>query len=320
MYGYEWGFRYLWRWMNWLQHLDVFVLALMFVHVAVLFIRVSYRCHLARLAEATDQPSVLFQRGRRKLVADSNLRVSTLKSIVSTAPFLGLVGTCIGILSAFRGGSGPPHAWLVRGAAGLAAALIPMATGLLVAVAAIWSYNYLRTRIDLLESGVFSGTFERRSHCIQVAQRLPLAPRFSKFPFGVIAASLLALVIPPFAILLSFHPPRTGLYVRMLTPEGLVSRGHLLVESPIVIRVVGVSGEGSPAVYVKAKKTPWEELDNTIRSELSNCHGCIVFVEAESSGLWADVANVIDVAGSLHSDVFLLTRTPDFARPQLRQR
>jgi len=310
MYGYEWGFRYLWRWMNWLQHLDVFVLVLMLVHVAVLLIRVSHRCHFARLAEATDNASVVFQRGRRKLVADLNLKVSSLKSIASTAPFLGLVGTCIGVLNAFRGGSGPPQAWAVRGASDLAAALIPMATGLLVAVPAIWSHNFLRTRIDLLESGVSSRAFERRSRGIQVAQRLPLAARFSKLPFAVIAASVLALVIPPFVILSSFHP-RTGLYVSILRPYWLISKDHLLVQPPLVLGVVGSSSKGSAAVYVNSKKTPRDELDSTIRMELEKRERHIAYLEAESNVPWADVANVIDLVEGLHADVVLLTATPD---------
>jgi hypothetical protein len=96
-YRCEWSIGYLWRWMNWFGHLDVIVLALLLAYTLAVFIRVSYRYHVARQARVIDSAS------RRKLAAELNIEVGNLKSIVSTAPYLGLVGTCFGIMSAFRG-------------------------------------------------------------------------------------------------------------------------------------------------------------------------------------------------------------------------
>jgi biopolymer transport protein ExbB/TolQ len=68
-----------------------------------------------------------------------------LGSVGSNAPFIGLFGTVCGILDAFaalgKAGSGPQA---VMGA--IAEALVATATGLLVAIPAIWIYNVLQAR------------------------------------------------------------------------------------------------------------------------------------------------------------------------------
>ena len=96
-YGCEWGIRYLWRWMNWIGRSDVYLLALLLAYSVAAFLRVSWRYCVARRASGIDSP------GRRKLVADPSTAVSSLKSIAFTAPYLGLAGTCFGIMGIFRG-------------------------------------------------------------------------------------------------------------------------------------------------------------------------------------------------------------------------
>lgn len=71
-----------------------------------------------------------------------------LATIGSTAPFVGLFGTVIGIIHAFEtmalsGGGG-----LGTVSAGIAEALITTAFGLLVAIPAVWAYNYFINRIE----------------------------------------------------------------------------------------------------------------------------------------------------------------------------
>jgi len=71
-----------------------------------------------------------------------------LATIGSTAPFVGLFGTVVGIIHAFEtmavsGGGG-----LGTVSAGIAEALITTAFGLLVAIPAVWMYNYYTNRIE----------------------------------------------------------------------------------------------------------------------------------------------------------------------------
>jgi biopolymer transport protein ExbB/biopolymer transport protein TolQ len=71
-----------------------------------------------------------------------------LATIGSTAPFVGLFGTVVGIIHAFEtmavsGGGG-----LGTVSAGIAEALVTTAFGLLVAIPAVWAYNYFINRIE----------------------------------------------------------------------------------------------------------------------------------------------------------------------------
>lgn len=208
--------------MNWLQRLDVILLALMFAHIVVVVIRVSYCYRLARHAEASDIGSKAFQRSRRKLVADLSIKVGTLNSIALVAPYLGLAGTCTGIVTGFLGVGIEAESAL---AAVMAAGVIPVAfittvAGLLVAIPATWSHNYLRTRIDLLEGENPGGVSARRSRYSGVAQTLPLAARFSKISFPLIAAPILAILAGMVFMQYSSYETPTGLDVGM-TPETL---------------------------------------------------------------------------------------------------
>ncbi len=74
-----------------------------------------------------------------------------LATIGSTAPFVGLFGTVIGIINSFRGFSGTPDMILSVEAGGISEALITTGLGLLVAVPAVWAYNYFRTELEAFD-------------------------------------------------------------------------------------------------------------------------------------------------------------------------
>ncbi len=178
--GCEWTIRFLWRWMSSFGRLDVVVLALMLVYLFAVVIHVLCRYHLARRVQGIDSV------GLRTLAAVLNIEMGSLKSAAITAPYLGLVGTCEGILSAFGGIGMAKHAAMVMIETRIAVALIPTAVAIPVAVLATCSYNYLRTRVDLLEGKVFERGFHFRR-----ARRFPRTKRFSEVPgFGLLAAPL----------------------------------------------------------------------------------------------------------------------------------
>src|SRR5215469_6341749 len=97
LYECEWGIGYLWRWMNWIGHGDVYVLALLLAYSLAVFLRVS--CHYCLVRRACNIDSSV----RMKLVGDLSTAATCLKSISFTAPYLGLAGTCFGIMGIFRG-------------------------------------------------------------------------------------------------------------------------------------------------------------------------------------------------------------------------
>lgn len=105
-------------------------------------------------AGGTDEVLRAMELSARKAIASLERYVGVLGTIGSTAPFVGLFGTVLGIMRAFSSlahaeGAGPSVV-----ADGIAEALVATAGGLLVAVPAVIAYNYFiratqRISVDL---------------------------------------------------------------------------------------------------------------------------------------------------------------------------
>src|SRR3954468_16679045 len=91
--------------------------------------------------------------GRQMLItlADFKRGIGILATVGSTAPFVGLLGTTMGIVNAFTGMASQGASGGLAGiSAGIAEALITTAFGLMVAIPAVWAYNYFTTKIENL--------------------------------------------------------------------------------------------------------------------------------------------------------------------------
>lgn len=85
------------------------------------------------------------------VLADYKRGLGVLGTVGSTAPFVGLLGTTMGIVNAFQGMSaGGASGGLAGISAGISEALITTAFGLMVAIPAVWFYNYFTTKIENL--------------------------------------------------------------------------------------------------------------------------------------------------------------------------
>lgn len=78
--------------------------------------------------------------------------LAVLATVGSTAPFVGLLGTVFGIINAFEGMAKSGSGGITAIAAGIAEALIATGFGLIVAIPAVWFYNYFTTKIDNLSA------------------------------------------------------------------------------------------------------------------------------------------------------------------------
>ena len=86
---------------------------------------------------------------RETLITYSDFKkgVGALATIATTAPFIGLFGTVVGIINAFRGMStGAGGIAAVSG--GIAEALVTTALGLFVAIPAAWMFNYFTNVLE----------------------------------------------------------------------------------------------------------------------------------------------------------------------------
>jgi len=88
---------------------------------------------------------------RQMLLTLSELRrgLSVLATVGATAPFVGLLGTTMGIVNAFVGMAAAGASGGLAGiSAGIAEALITTAFGLIVAIPAVWMFNYFTTKLE----------------------------------------------------------------------------------------------------------------------------------------------------------------------------
>jgi biopolymer transport protein ExbB len=110
----------------------------------------EFRAH----EQSTEIPGDKIEASRRALDrasaivhAELERGLSGLATIGSTAPFVGLLGTVIGIIDAFREIQGQNATGVSAVAGGISEALVTTALGLTVAIPAVMMFNYFTTKI-----------------------------------------------------------------------------------------------------------------------------------------------------------------------------
>jgi biopolymer transport protein ExbB/biopolymer transport protein TolQ len=93
-------------------------------------------------------------------IAQFRRGLGVLATVGSTAPFVGLLGTTMGVVNAFTGIASSGTGGLAAISAGIAEALITTALGIFVAIPAVWLYNYFVNRIELLSMEITYGSKE----------------------------------------------------------------------------------------------------------------------------------------------------------------
>jgi len=106
-------------------------------------------------SKSKDIPGETIEASRRALeratsisIEDFKRGLSSLATIGSTAPFIGLFGTTIGIINAFQAMAKEENAGIGAVAAGISEALVTTAFGLFVAVPAVWMFNIFTNKIE----------------------------------------------------------------------------------------------------------------------------------------------------------------------------
>jgi len=97
--------------------------------------------------------------------------VSSLATIGSTAPFVGLFGTVIGIINAFRGIASEKSAGLGAVSAGISEALVTTAVGLFVAIPAVWMYNFFTNKLEAFDVEMGNSSSELIDYFLKRSQR-----------------------------------------------------------------------------------------------------------------------------------------------------
>ncbi len=99
---------------------------------------------------------------RETLITYSDLKrgIGLLATIATTAPFIGLFGTVVGIINAFRGMAMTGSGGIGAVSAGIAEALVTTALGLFVAIPAAWLFNAFTNSLERFSTEMSNSSSE----------------------------------------------------------------------------------------------------------------------------------------------------------------
>ena len=98
--------------------------------------------------DVVDDVRRAIQRASVLVAADLKKGMAGLATIGSTAVFVGLLATTLGVINAFQGIATTGSGGLGAVSGGISEALVGTAIGLFVAIPAVWFYNYLTGRLE----------------------------------------------------------------------------------------------------------------------------------------------------------------------------
>ena len=98
--------------------------------------------------DVVDAVNRAIDRVKEREIANLKKGLGGLASISSAAPFIGLFGTVVGIINAFRSMAASGQGGLGAVSAGIAEALFTTAVGLVVAIPAVMAFNYFTNTIE----------------------------------------------------------------------------------------------------------------------------------------------------------------------------
>ncbi len=94
-----------------------------------------------------------------------------LATIGSTAPFIGLLGTVIGILNAFQSIANSKSSGIGQVAGGISEALVTTAFGLVVAIPAVMTFNYFTNKVEAFDVEMDNSSSELVDYFIKQSHR-----------------------------------------------------------------------------------------------------------------------------------------------------
>ncbi len=125
---------------------------------------------IAAVNRAVDRSSL-------RTVADLRRGLGGLATVGSTAPFVGLLGTVAGIITAFQAMAATGSGGLGSVSAGIAEALVTTAFGLLVAIPAVMMFNYLTNRVEDMQVDITDSANELLDFFVKEGQ--PETPKLN---------------------------------------------------------------------------------------------------------------------------------------------
>src|ERR1700723_1204958 len=121
--------------------------------------------------EEIDASRRALERAEAIVHAELKRGISSLATIGSSAPFVGLFGTVLGIINAFKGISTEKSTGLGAVAGGISEALVTTAVGLFVAIPAVWAFNYFTNRVEAFDVEMGNSSSDLILYFLKPSQR-----------------------------------------------------------------------------------------------------------------------------------------------------
>jgi len=121
--------------------------------------------------EEIDASRRALERAEAIVHAELKRGISSLATIGSSAPFVGLFGTVLGIINAFKGISTEKSTGLGAVAGGISEALVTTAVGLFVAIPAVWAFNYFTNRVEAFDVEMGNSSSELVDYFLKRSQK-----------------------------------------------------------------------------------------------------------------------------------------------------
>ena len=125
--------------------------------------------------DSLDVVTTALDNAREEALIEMKRGLGLLATIGSTAPFIGLFGTVVGIINAFRGIAANGSGGMAAVSGGIAEALVATALGIFVAIPAVVAFNQFTGKLDQFQVEMNKATSELVNFLFKVPKTLPRA-------------------------------------------------------------------------------------------------------------------------------------------------
>lgn len=115
------------------------------------------------------------EHSREEALIDMKRGLGFLATIGSTAPFIGLFGTVVGIINAFRGIAATGTGGMAAVSGGIAEALVATALGIFVAIPAVVAFNHFTGMLDQFQAELNKASSELMHFLFKAPKAMPRA-------------------------------------------------------------------------------------------------------------------------------------------------
>ena len=125
--------------------------------------------------DSLDVVATALDNAKEEALIEMKRGLGLLATIGSTAPFIGLFGTVVGIINAFRGIAATGSGGMAAVSGGIAEALVATALGIFVAIPAVVAFNQFTGRLDQFQVEMNKASSELVNFLFKVPKTAPRA-------------------------------------------------------------------------------------------------------------------------------------------------